>query len=360
MVRLFGRDYGKDELLARVGDMAQLAGITSIELADGPERGVRALLFRTGSGFAFTVLLDRGMDVYSAELNGASLNWKSPTGAVNRLYYEAEGTGWQRGFFGGLVVTCGFNNVGNPNVDGGQTLGLHGIASYLPASRVCVETQWEGEDYVLRARGTMRQARAIGENLVWTRTVTAKLGESWLSIADVVENQSTAPTPLQFLYHCNPGFPVLDEGSRLVLPSSKVTPRDQDAEPGLATYAEYAGPRPGWVPQVFHHDLRGGPEGQAAAALVNPGFAGGRGLGLCFRWNKRELPHLWQWKMTGVGAYVTGVEPANCSVHGRAYDRAHGMLNVVQQGESRSFHLQIEALGSAAAIAAAEKEIKGL
>lgn len=360
MVKLFGRNYSKAELLERVGDMSQLGGITQVELADGAERGVRALLFRTGSGLSFTVVVDRGMDIYLAELDGAPLSWKSPTGAVNRLYYEAEGTGWQRGFFGGLVVTCGFNNVGNPNVDAGQTLGVHGVASYLPAHNLLVESAWEGEEYVLRARGTMRQARAIGENLVWTRTITAKLGESRFEITDVVENQSFASQTLQFLYHCNPGFPVLDAGARLVLPESKVTPRDDIAAAALDTFAEYGGPQAGWQPQVFRHELRPAANGRVAAALVNPSFAGGRGLGVCFRWNVRELPHLWQWKMTGQGSYVTGIEPANCSVLGRAYDREHGLLQTVGPWESRAFHLGIEALGSQAAIAAVEEEIKGL
>ena len=77
------------------------------------------------------------------------------------------------------------------------------------------------------------------------------------------------------------------------------------------------------------------------------------------RWNKQELPHLWQWKMTNVGAYVTGIEPANCSVNGRAHDRAQGWLHTLAPGESRSFHLEIEALGTPEAIAAVEKEIKG-
>lgn len=360
MVSLFGKDYSRAQLLERVGDMSQLGGITPVELADGAERGVRALLFRTGSGFNFTVLVDRGMDIYTAELAGAPLNWKSPTGAVNRFWYEAEGSGWQRGFFGGLVVTCGFNNVGNANVDAGQALGLHGVASYLPAHRLCLETAWEGEEYVLRARGTMRQARAIGENLVWTRTITAKLGESRLEIADVVENQSYTPSTLQFLYHCNPGFPVLDEGCRLLLPKSEVTPRDDWAAQALASYPHYGPPQAGWQPQVFRHDLQADPEGRAAAALVNPSFAGGRGLGLCFRWSTRELPYLWQWKMTGQGSYVTGIEPANCSVLGRAYDREHGLLQTLGPWEARTFHLAVEALDSQAAIAAVEREIHGL
>ncbi|MHB1417904.1 MAG: DUF4432 family protein, partial [Chloroflexota bacterium] len=76
-------------------------------------------------------------------------------------------------------------------------------------------------------------------------------------------------------------------------------------------------------------------------------------------WRKQELPHLWEWKMTGKSSYVVGIEPANCSVNGRARDREAGILTILQPGESRSFHLDFEVLGSQAAIAAAEKEIRG-
>ncbi len=359
MVRLYGKEYTKAELLARVGDVAQVGGITAVELADGPERGGRALLFRTGTGLGFTVLADRGLDIYTADFAGASLAWRSPTGAVARLYHENEGTGWQRGFYGGLLLTCGLTNVGAANVDQNQSLGLHGLASYLPASRLAVETEWQGDEYVLRARGTMRQARAVGENLVWTRTITTHLGSNRIVIGDRMENQGYTPSPFMLLYHVNPGFPVLDEGARLLLPDTVVTPKDEVAKKGLSSYASFPTPQQGWQGQVFHHDLRPAADGRVAVALVNPSFGGGQGLGVCLRWNKNQLPNIWQWKMTSYGAYLVGLEPANCSLNGRAWHRAQGTLPMLGPGEARSFDLELEVLASPEAIAAAEREIQG-
>lgn len=68
MARLFGREYTKKEVLTRVGDISQLGGVKPVELASGNKRGVRAAEFRTGSGFNFIVLLDRGLDISAAEL----------------------------------------------------------------------------------------------------------------------------------------------------------------------------------------------------------------------------------------------------------------------------------------------------
>ena len=50
MTELFGRSWSRTELAARTGGLAQVAGVELLEeFADGPERGVRLLEFRTGA-----------------------------------------------------------------------------------------------------------------------------------------------------------------------------------------------------------------------------------------------------------------------------------------------------------------------
>ena len=136
MVTLFGTSYTRDELLQRVGDISQFAGVRVGELGDGFERGVRTADFRTGSGFEFTVLVDRGMDITWAAYAGASLCWRSPTTAVGPAFYEPEGLGWLRGFHGGMVNTCGLDTIGVPITEDDEALGLHGRASFIPASNL--------------------------------------------------------------------------------------------------------------------------------------------------------------------------------------------------------------------------------
>ena len=52
-----------------------------------------------------------------------------------------------------------------------------------------------------------------------------------------------------------------------------------------------------------------------------------------------SLPRLWQWIDPALG--VLGIEPANCSVLGRAHDRAEGRLPVLGPGEERVTRLAI-------------------
>ena len=66
MVEIYGREVSRTELAARTGGLQQVAGVELMELADGPERGVRVLVFRAGAGLSFLVAVDRAFDLLGA------------------------------------------------------------------------------------------------------------------------------------------------------------------------------------------------------------------------------------------------------------------------------------------------------
>jgi hypothetical protein len=65
-MELYGRERSREEVAARTGALQQLAGVELLELADGPERGVRLREFKTGAGLSFRVALERGFDLLAA------------------------------------------------------------------------------------------------------------------------------------------------------------------------------------------------------------------------------------------------------------------------------------------------------
>ena len=77
---LNGKDYDRGGLARLAGDLSAAGGVRSVVLDNGVERGIRALEFRTGSGLAFDVLVDRAMDIGPAEFAGRSFGWRSATG----------------------------------------------------------------------------------------------------------------------------------------------------------------------------------------------------------------------------------------------------------------------------------------
>jgi uncharacterized protein DUF4432 len=346
MVELFGRQWTRPELLKHVGDVSQLGGARLLTLSEGPESGVQVAEIRTGSGLAFSVLPGRGMDIGFAEFRGMPLCWRSSTGEVAASQYEPEGEGWLRGFSGGLMVTCGLTTAGWASVDQGQSLPLHGRASYLQARNVHVDGEWDGDQYVMWVQGRTRETTVFGEDIRLTRRVWARLGESRLFIDDVLDNLGQAATPLMMAYHINVGFPLLDADSELISSATVMQPITDDREAALANYTRYGPPTTDWQATVLVHQVRASADGWARTALVNRRL----GIGLYIKQRPDELPWLWQWKQLRYGAYVAGVEPANCFGRGRADDRARGTLQFLEAGAQRKHSVEIGVLESTQAI----------
>jgi hypothetical protein len=341
-VTLYGRTLTAEDLLRRVGRLEQVAGIEPFVFDEGHERGVRALRVRTGTGFTFTVIPDRGLDIGAAEYKGMALAWSSPTGVVGPWYRELEGEGWLRSFHGGLLVTCGLSNVGVPSAKDGEPLGLHGRISNIPASNVTYDAFWDNEGCRLEVSGRARETSVFGPNLLLERKVSARVGSSWLQIEDTVRNGGFLPAPLMLLYHINLGWPLLDESSRLIGPGTSgdaPEPRDEDAREGLKSWNRFDAPIPGFRERVFYHRPQADAEGWTEAQLENSGLAGGVALRVRFR--PEELPEFVQWTMIGESTYVLGFEPSTCRVGGYEAERAAGRIIDLGPGEMRRFRLQI-------------------
>src|SRR2546430_3426491 len=112
-MRAHRRELDRTSLGRLAGDLSALGGVRSVVLDNGVERGVRALEFRTGSGLAFDVLVDRAMDIGPAEHGGRSFGWRSATGFRHPAlheYRDEDGLAWLRSF-SGLVVTAGLDHT---------------------------------------------------------------------------------------------------------------------------------------------------------------------------------------------------------------------------------------------------------
>lgn len=355
MPDLFGRRWTRGELARRVGRLEQVAGVRLVTLEDGGGRGVRVLEVRTGTGFVFDVLVDRAFDIGRCEFRGVPLAWTSAVGVEGPWYYEPEGLGFFRTFGGGLLTTCGIEHSLFMAEDTAaqyhyppkptETFGLHGRVSNRPARLVGYGERWDGDECVLWAEGETRVATVFGEQLVIRRRIEARVGESRLRCHDVVENVGHDRTPHMLLYHVNAGFPVVDEGSELLVAATGVVARGDHSTDG---YRTLAAPAAGFVEQVFEHELGGEPDGTVPAGVVNRRL----GLGLYQVFRKDQLPHHFVWRMLGEGTYVVGIEPCTNRTAGRLDARERGELIELDAGETRSYDLELGALDGSAAIAA--------
>ena len=357
MPKLFGKNYTKRQLLDRVGDISQLAGSRVGQLTQGNERGADLIEVFNASGLNFTVLPGRSLDIAAATYKGMSLCFRGNTGDVGPAFYEPQGFGWMRGFFGGLLTSCGLTFVGHPETDPEEEnieLGLHGRLSFIPAKNVGAEGTWNGGDYTVQLSGKMREAEVFGTNLEMTRQIATTLGEKSIRIHDRVENLSVDPSPLMLVYHTNPGFPLLDAGTRLVLNAKKSTEWEKDQEVGPEEYTVVSAPQKKAHDDVYVHRPIADSRGNVHVGLINDKLA----LGLYWKFPIKEIPILNHWQHFHRGTYVTGIEPGNCSVLGRAWNRKHKTLQYIQPGEVRDFHLEIGVLDGKKEIESFERMVK--
>lgn len=310
--------------------------------------GQRIIDAYNGSGLAYTVLPDRGLDVWTATYNDRPLTWISQ-GAP---HLPEMALPWLQQFNGGLIVTCGLTHAGVAETDPetGEFRDLHGQYSRLRAVDVAVE---RGNPDALTLSGAVTEAKMFGVQLRLERRYTLRLGEPAIHLADRVTNRGDLPAPLMVLYHVNMGYPLIAEGARFDTPHAAVYPRDAEARQGYATWADYEGPISRYPEQVFFHHLKQ-QDGRTQALIGRDDF------GLLFEWDPSQMPYLTQWKNTREGIYVCGVEPGNCIPEGRNGARASGRLQMLEPGESRLFELTLRVLPDADSVRAARAAIAAL
>jgi Domain of unknown function (DUF4432) len=347
MPDLHGRRLSRADLSRRVGRLEQTAGVRLVTVGDGVERGVRLLEFRTGTGFEFDIVVDRAFDIGRCEHSGRALSWLSATGFAGPWFYEPEGLGFLRNFGGGLLTTCGLDHALFMAEDTAEqyhyppkpteTFGLHGRVSNRPARLAGYGQRWDGDECVLYAEGEVLQAAVFGEQLLLRRRVEAPVGRSRLTIRDEIVNVGHDRTPHMLLYHVNVGWPVVDEGARLLVPAAAVEPRGDHPVEG---YDVMTAPQAGYLEQVFEHELVAEEDGRVPVGLVNRELE----LGVYEIFRRDQLPHHFVWRMLGEGTYVVGIEPCTNRAAGRLDARARGELIELEAGESRAYELELGAL----------------
>ncbi len=153
------------------------------------------------------------------------------------------------------------------------TFGLHGRIDATPAEDVVHETRWEGDECTLEIRGTIRQTRVFGEDLRLERCLRTTIGGNHLEVHDIVTNEGGKRVPHMILYHCNAGFPLLDDASELHVSQSSMRPRDDEAQKGLAAWNHGGKPAADFAEQVFIHDPVACTDGRAAVVVAQCGVA---------------------------------------------------------------------------------------
>jgi len=329
----------------------QLGGIRTGTL-DHPQpmggQACRAAFFHTGSPLAFTVLLDRGGDIADATYAGLSLAYLTPNGCAPPGHAYHRGIDWLNNWAGGLVTTCGPRHIGGPDPDQPDT-SLHGRHHNTPAAvTAVVQPDPRRKQFKMALELTIRDTRMFGPVVETRRRISATLGEPVIRIHDEVTNLGNQPCPHHWLYHCNFGYPLLDEGATVDY-RGDVDHTWNTSEGPLAIDVTK---RPGRVPGPRADHAGGGECGAVLrmkadrAGLCRATLANAkRGLSVELRWPAKQMPRMAHWQHFGAGGYVMGLEPFKGALM-RNDPSAEGR-SALKPGQTRKYDLTIAVKGTA-------------
>lgn len=337
----------------KVVNSGQIGGIEVSTLDNGAGRGVRIAWVNTGTGLRYKVVIDRGMDIADAFFNEHSLAWLSHAGTIGARPDANRGLEWLYTFNGGLVATCGLSNMGAPDSDENEERGLHGRYGNLAAELVGVD-----QPDVVRGKldfsisGIMRESKVFGPLLEMRRTISGRLGEAKIKIKDVVTNRGGAAKPLMLLYHCNYGYPLVDEGAEFIYKGKCVSRGMAMDDELFASKHDY---KKCCKPLASHAagkeacgiiDVTADSKGQCCIGVHNPKI----GLALTMKYAKKQLPYVTNWQHWGVGEYVGALEPGTNPPYGQNKAREAKELIMLGAGKSKTFELELGVLDDAKAI----------
>lgn len=323
------------QLLKHLGNISQLAGVHESMRTGGRSGGLRVAEFYNAAGLRFTVCADRCMDLFDLSYKGINLSFQGKNGLLSPAFVAPQPEEFCDGWPGGMLVTCGLDNVGGGCNDG-AIYPTHGRISRIPADHFSTQADWQGDDYVLGARGQMHQTRLFGRHLQLSRAITTSLYAKSVTLHDCLTNLEPADEPVLLLYHTNFGYPLLSPESLVYTSSTHVTPRNDSSRDPMHMTA----PIDGRGEELFFHETT---TKVAWGAIVNPTLA----LGAYVRFDTENLPYMTEWKNMRSHDYVLALEPCNCHVVGREQELASGEAVVLKGYSSLSYSMTIGVLDGA-------------
>ena len=268
----------------RISNFQQVASIRRYTLSEGREKGLDVLDCDNGK-IRFLLNVSKACDIMQLYHEGQNMSFVSKNGFTKREIP------FLNRFEGGMLYTCGLDSVG-----GREGYDLHGTFHNTPAEIVRVECNENG----IVVEAIIRDTALFGKNLVMKRKIsTAVLGNS-VTLEDTLINEGYKAEEYCLLYHINVGYPMLDDGAKIVANVDSYTPRTEWARQNEATMYEMSVAIPNQEETCYFLKMR-----KPEIALVNE--KAGREFTVSYSGD--TLPCFVEWKSMASGDYALGLEP---------------------------------------------------
>jgi hypothetical protein len=269
----------------KINHLSQIAYARRYTLTEGAEAGIKVIEVFNGR-LRFLINESKCLDVMQLFDGDVNISFLSKNG------FHFADLAYERRFEGGMLYTCGLDNAGTR-----EGYPVHGTIHTIPArvtSILCNEDE-------IKVVGEMRSSALFGNNLLLTRTISTKIGGDTFTIEDVLQNQGHEDSEYCLLYHVNVGYPMLDEGVKILQDELSCEPRNEWAKAKFDTRNILTDAVVGEEEQCYY-TIHNTPH----VEVVN------NKLGRTFTldYTKDTLPCFVQWNSRMSGDYAQGLEPS--------------------------------------------------
>ncbi len=322
--------------LKYIAHLSQVAGVKRYKMVDGASKDLEMIEVNNGSGLVFTIVPDKCLDIFNLIFKGKPVSFISSVGLVPPFYYDSHGYGWLKTFGGGLFVTCGLTNVGEPCIFEGNEYGLHGSISQTRADGVKVNEHWNDNDLVFEISGKIRQVKSLVENLVIERKICISLFKNEIRVTDTIKNEGQTRRPFMILYHMNFGYPLVNPNSEFIVPIRSTEGFNDYCEARKEHCLEIPEPNNQYVEETYIHKVYSKSH-QSGFCIIddknNPTY------GVSVRYSSDELHNLGQNNFFREKEYFIAFEPCNNDIKGAAFENEKGTLQYLEPAET--IHIEL-------------------
>lgn len=273
----------------------------------------RMLYVKCGRLF-MSLNIDRCLDIYDFSYAGDNIAFLSSVG-LNPYSLE---TDFLARFEGGFLYSSGLENIGGPT----ETAALHGSLHLKCAKLTRVETDTDS----VTVSALIDFSGLFCDKIKIRRTY--EIREKSVTLTDEFILAVSDSADIMQLYHFNFGYPMLDEGVKITLPSASAVPRNDHAKTGVDSMYTFTSPVDNLEERCYICSCS---DERATASIENKQL--GRKLTLTY--DGRVLPKFVEWKSERSGDYALGLEPCTTHLDNKEYI-------TVKNGDKHIIRIDIE------------------
>ncbi len=292
----------------KISNQKQVSSLMRYTVSDGKEKGLDVIDCTNGK---IRVLLNvsKALDIMQLYYEGQNVSF------VSKNAYTPENGNFSGRFEGGMLYTCGLDCLGV--IEGYE---VHGTFHTHRADVYRTECT---EDKII-VEGEIANTALFGKNLVMKRKITIE--DSSVTVSDILENRGFRKEDFCLLYHVNIGYPMLDEGGRIIADVSESIPRTAYATEKRDEQFVITEPLPCQEETCYYLKLN-----EKKVEYLNERI----GKKLTLEFNGEELNNCILWKSMASGDYALGIEPSTSELDERF------RYSVIGPGESKNYNIRI-------------------